>query len=423
MTLARMRSLAWREIWQVVKERLQWFLREVVAQFNELDLLRSAAALTYATLFAVVPFMTVGYVFLSATPAFAGVSDQISEFVFENFVPASSELIQDRLSQFSDQARQLTGAGVALLVLSALLMLINMETTFNRIWNVSEPRHGLQRFLVYWSVLTFGPPLIAASILISSYLVSLPLIAGIDAFGIRETLLSYLPAMLTVLGFSVLYYAMPNCRVPFKHAFYGGILAAIFLQAAQALYVTVIMRSNTQVIYGAFAVVPLSLIWLYMVWTLILTGAIFVRTLSLKPESETVETDPPLISCLRILQLLHRAHMEGSTLTEQDMNEHVVMSVAEREKVFGVLEDMHLLNRTESEALSLGRNLKTVTLWQLYQRLPEHISSAGLAEVSGLAALTEPLARFVGDGEARLSLPLDTLFDAANESQPVESTT
>ena len=163
---------------------IRWFLEQIAEQFVANGLPTSAAALTYTTLFAVVPLMTVGYVILSVLPAFAGVGEQIQNFVFDNFVPESSALIQDRLNDFASQARGLTLAGVAFLIITAFLMLVTVEQTFNRIWQVTQPRRGLPRFLVYWGVLTCGPPLLAGGLLVSSYLISLPLVSDIDAVAV-----------------------------------------------------------------------------------------------------------------------------------------------------------------------------------------------------------------------------------------------
>ncbi len=118
---------------------------------------------------------------------------QIQAFVFENFVPASSAVVQERLDDFSHQARELTIAGFAFLLVTAFMMLVTMEKAFNEIWQVAEPRRGMQRFLVYWGVLTCGPPLVVAGLLVSSYLISLPLITNADTATARQAVLGWLP--------------------------------------------------------------------------------------------------------------------------------------------------------------------------------------------------------------------------------------
>lgn len=389
---------------------IRWFLGQIGEQFVENGLLNSAAALTYTTLFAVVPLMTVGYVILSVLPAFSGVSEQIQNFVFDNFVPESSALIQDTLNDFASQARGLTLAGVAFLIITAFLMLVTMEQAFNRIWQVTQPRRGLPRFLVYWGVLTCGPPLLAAGLLISSYLISLPLVSDIDAFGLRETLLGFVPVLFSVAGFTILYYAMPNCHVPFRHALVGGILTMLLFEGAKWVFAEVVSNSSMALIYGTFAAVPLFLTWIYLVWALILASAIFVRTLALERGETESDGEPLLVKAARVLNLLYQAHMRGEAVTDAQITKVVNLTREERRVVFGVLEQMNLLSHTDQKEHALGRNLKSVTLWDLYQRLPGGLEPDLIVTTDDLGRLCVPLKDFVDFGADHLSKSLDELF-------------
>ena len=124
----------------------------------------NAAALTYTTLFAVVPMMTVTFAMLSAIPAFKGVGEDIQGFIFNNFVPSTGETVQEYLREFTTQARQLTWFGVGLLAVTAFLMLVTIEKTFNVIWRVRQPRRGMSSFLLYWAILSLGPLLLGAGL-------------------------------------------------------------------------------------------------------------------------------------------------------------------------------------------------------------------------------------------------------------------
>lgn len=389
---------------------IRWFLGQIGEQFVENGLLNSAAALTYTTLFAVVPLMTVGYVILSVLPAFSGVSEQIQNFVFDNFVPESSALIQDTLNDFASQARGLTLAGVAFLIITAFLMLVTMEQAFNRIWQVTQPRRGLPRFLVYWGVLTCGPPLLAAGLLISSYLISLPLVSDIDASGLRETLLGFVPVLFSVAGFTILYYAMPNCHVPFRHALVGGVLTMLLFEGAKWVFAEVVSNSSMALIYGTFAAVPLFLTWIYLVWALILASAIFVRTLALERGETESDGEPLLVKAARVLNLLYQAHMRGEAVTDAQITKVVNLTREERRVVFGVLEQMNLLSHTDQKEHALGRNLKSVTLWDLYQRLPGGLEPDLIVTTDDLGRLCVPLKDFVDFGADHLSKSLDELF-------------
>jgi len=398
--------------------QVRWFSSQIVAQFGAHGLLNSAAALTYTTLFAVVPLMTVSYTILSLFPDFSTIGSEIQAFVFENFVPSSSALIQNKLDDFSNQARELTFAGLGLLFATAFMMLVTIEKAFNEIWQVAEPRRGIQRFLVYWGVLTFGPPLVGAGLVISSYLISLPLLVDADTVGARQTLLSGLPILFSTIAFTVLFYAVPNCRVRLRDAALGGLLTMVFFESAKRLFTTIVAHANMQLIYGTFAAVPLFLTWLYLVWVLILSGAIVVRTLGL--ERDDVESDgaPMLVQCMRVLAFLHRAHVEGRAISRIDLNGAVKLSGAERAEVLAVLAEFKLLSNAHGDQVVLGRDLRGINLYDLYRRLPDGIEPERLAGIHDLPRLIAPLAELARHGAQHLAVDLDSILrDTADEAR------
>ena len=162
----------------------------------------SAAALTYMSLFAVVPLITVMYAMSSAVPATEEVGLQVQTFIFDNFVPSTGQEIQVYLEQFAQQARRLTGVGIAFLAITALLMLKNIEKIFNAIWKTRENRHGLSSFLLYWAILSLGPLFIGLAFGISTYLATLKLLFNqIDIISIGPQLLRLAPYLLTTAVF------------------------------------------------------------------------------------------------------------------------------------------------------------------------------------------------------------------------------
>jgi membrane protein len=346
---------------------------------------------------------------MSLLPDLSELGNQIQVFVFENFVPRSSAIVQERLREFSDQARNLTFVGIVILGVTAFMMLVTIERAFNLIWQVPQERHGLQRFLTYWAVLTFGPPLIGVGLAVSTYLFSLPLVADIDTLGVRQTLLVYLPAILSTAAFTLIFGLVPNCHVPFIHALIGGALTTLGLEACKALFAFTVANSNMTLIYGTFAAVPLFLSWLYLVWALILFGAIVVRTLALKPEPARRANEPPLVGALRVLSELRRAHAQGLSVTDQDLAQRVPLNTEDRKKVFDALHDLKLILRTEAEELALGRSLDSVNLWSLYERLPEGVAAVRNT-LQGLPGLSKRLDQFVIESEERLGVTLEELL-------------
>ncbi|MDA1074693.1 MAG: YihY family inner membrane protein [Proteobacteria bacterium] len=392
---------------------LRWFITQIVRQFLAHDCLASAGALTYTTLFAVVPMMTVAYAMFSLLPEFAGVGDRLQAFLFNNFVPDSGVVVQEKLVEFTERARGITAAGFAFLLVTAFLMLVTTEKAFNSIWQVAEPRRGLQRFLLYWAVLSLGPFLIAGGILISLYLFSLPLVSDLDTFGVGHTLATYLPRLFTIAGFTVMYYAVPNCDVPFRHALLGGLLTTAAFEGSKTGFAWVVTNSSIEPIYGTFAAVPLFLAWLYLMWVLILSGAIFVRTLSLSREVPRGDlSEPLLVKGARVVQLLYDAHMQGQTITVQDVNNRVSMSRFEHDRIFSALGSMKILSETDDDRLMLGRNLKSLTLWDLYQQLPEGLDVQLLDKISDMEPIVIPLRNLTTFGSNEMNVSLDSVFGA-----------
>jgi membrane protein len=385
---------------------LRWFYANIVEQFGAHGLLTNAAALTYTTLFAVVPLMTLSYTIVSMFPEFPGFAQQVQQFVFQNFVPSSSDLLQQKLSDFAQQARELTFAGFALLFVTAFMTLVNIESVFNEIWQVAEPRRGLQRFVVYWAVMTFGPPLVVGGLLVSSYLMSLPLIADTDAIGARQKFLGLLPALFSATGFTVLFYAMPNCRVRFRHALLGGLATMVFFEGAKRTFTMIVAHTNMQFIYGTFAAVPLFLTWLYLTWILILSGAIVVRTLGMPRDATPSDGAPTLVQCVRILAFLQRAHREGRPVTRRDLNDAVKLSGVERERIFAAFNELGLLSDAGNHVL-LARDLRGITLLDLYKLLPYGIDTAALSHVRDLPRLVTPLLDCARYGAAHLMIDID----------------
>ena len=140
-----------------VGQRLVGFMRLLIGRFIAHDALRNAAALTYTTLLSLVPLMTVVLAVFSAFPVAERVSDAIQDFLFENFVPTSGEVVQRYLHEFSDKASRLTGAGFAFLLVVALMMMASIDRSLNAIWEVRRPRSPINKFVVYWAILSLGP--------------------------------------------------------------------------------------------------------------------------------------------------------------------------------------------------------------------------------------------------------------------------
>jgi membrane protein len=323
---------------------------------------QSAAALTYMSLFAVVPMLTLMYSMFSLVPAFQELGGKVEEFIFSKFLPSSGQEITQYLSEFSNQARKLSVAGVAIILITALLMLSNIEKTFNHIWATTGGRKGLAGFLVYWAILSLGPLLLAVGMIMSTYLMSLRLVvAEVDSLGVVALLFSYLPWLLTWLAFTLLYVAVPNCKVRVVYALFGGLITTLLFETAKALFGQLVAHSIYTNVYGAFAVIPLFLMWIYLLWVLILFGAELVRSLETFQYQGRDAELPDLLAVLIILWQCWRRQQKGHSLSDRSMS-IVGLSVEQWRRLRNMLLSQRILEKTASGQYVMIRDADTIRL-------------------------------------------------------------
>ncbi|TRX75605.1 YihY family inner membrane protein [Pseudomonas mangiferae] len=347
------------------------FWRFLVLRFFADRGAQSAAALTYTTLFAVVPTMTVTFAMLSAIPAFQGVGLDIQHFIFRNFVPSTGETVQEYLSAFVVQARQLTWVGVLLLAATAFMMLVTIEKAFNTIWRVRQVRRGVSSFLLYWAILSLGPLLLGAGFAASTYITSLSLLSGPNALIGAKTLLGYMPLVSSVAAFTLIYASVPNARVPLKHAFLGALFTSVLFEAAKTLFgLYVSLFPGYQLIYGAFATVPLFLLWIYLSWLIVLFGAELVCNLGTSPHWRR-QALPRLVVALGILRVFHVRQQKGLSVRHLDVQRAGwLLPDEEWREVLDFLESQRLVCRTGGDSWVLCRDLNHYSLHQLLAHSP-----------------------------------------------------
>jgi membrane protein len=351
------------EFWR----RLRYvFLRFLADRCSE-----NSAALTYMSLFALVPLLTVAYTMASAIPAFQGLEEQMQGFLFEHLIPESGSEIQQYLSDFSQQAKTLTGPGIAFLLVTAVLMLRNVEKAFNLIWRARENRSALSSFLLYWAVLTLAPITIGVALGLGTYLSSFADTLGeqLDVLGARAFALWALPLLLSTAGFSLVYAAVPNCSVPFRHALIGGFIAACAFHLARSLFTSLVVGSSITFIYGAFAAVPLFLLWIYLSWNIVLMGGILVHSLSAYQSAEQASR-PRVLKALDVLYLFWQKQKSGSSLREIELldGRHSVIRGLDSEtwgELRDILLDKKVITQNDRGHYLLARDLHSLPFWQL----------------------------------------------------------
>lgn len=397
------------------------FLALFARQFRDSGSKQSAAALTYTTLFAIVPMMTVAFAILAALPALRERSVEIQRWVFEYFAPSVGDDVLAQLSEFSRQAGNLTGIGIIFLVVTSVLMLRNIEHNLNGIWRIRTPRKGTTSLLMYWAVLTLGPLCLGAALGLSSYLTSVKLLTGaVGYIGGAAFWLSLLPFVAMTALMATIYIIVPNCYVPWKQGLLGGAVAALLFEIAKAGFALFIRLSPSySVIYGAFAAVPLFLLWVYISWMIFLGGAVLVHSLVIFEEHR--KQSPRLQSLLRLLAVLREKQQQGSELKPSDVQAVLRRAGALRWDDFrNLLMDAGLMQRTVDDGFVLVRDLSTLTLAELVAMLPWPLSESLATSEEQVAPWEHELARRCKAARAGMDEPLQislaALLDRKDEA-------
>jgi membrane protein len=260
----------WRQMASVLTER-----------FRDARLGVSASSLTFTTVLALVPLFAVGLAVFAAFPLFGQFQDNIQRWLIESLVPESiARQVLNYLTQFSRKASRLGSVGLVALLMSAVFLMVTIERTLGQIWGLQRQRPLAQRVLLYWSAITLGPLFLGASLAITSYVVTASRdVVDVLPGSIRWLLDSFEFVLLTACV-SGLYFYVPYTRVRWRHAITAGFLVAGSLELAKKGMAVYLLQVPTySLIYGAFAALPILLIWIYVTWLLVLLGAVVAASL------------------------------------------------------------------------------------------------------------------------------------------------
>lgn len=291
-----------------------------------------AASLTFTTLLALVPVLTVTLAALSAFPVFGNITDATMRFINTMLVPSGADAILGYLDQFKAQASRLTAIGIVFLGVTSLLLIRTIDQTFNHIWRVRAQRPVWLQFLLYWAMLSFAPLLLGLSLTVWGLMLRqghfnemFPLLADIIRIG---SSIGFNAAILFLL-----YRFVPNRYVPANHAVVGAGVTAVLLELARTVFSLYVGHFNSyQLIYGAFSAIPLFLLWLHFLWILIIGGAVFTASLSYW-QGEAFRRNANERGCfdeiLALLVMLYRAQQDGSALSVRDFRKRINMGYDE----------------------------------------------------------------------------------------------
>lgn len=253
----------------------------IVRRFHAERCAQTAAALSFTTLLGLVPMVVMGAVLIETLPFGIKLAAALEKFLLSTLLPdKAGAVIAKYLGQFAQRAGRITWIGLGVLGATALMQMLTIEHAFNRIWKVKSPRPWLKRLAMHLVALLAGPLVFGSALAILTYLAGISFGFFDEPRWVRTLFAQVLPTVFLALLLALLYWAVPNRPVPRRHAVLAGALAALAFIGMQRLFALYIVKFPTYTaVYGAFAAMPIFLLWLHLSWSIILVGALLTAEL------------------------------------------------------------------------------------------------------------------------------------------------
>lgn len=345
------------------------FVRFVVVRLRQDRCTEMAASLTFTTLLSLVPLLTIMLTVFTAFPMFGDLAASFKSFLLSNLVPETGgRVISSYMEQFAESASRLTAVGVFFLAVTAMWMLLTIDNAFQRIFRASRQRKMLQRVLVYWAVITLAPVLVGASLSLTSWLTGISMGNERDMSAFNASAIKLFSVLLTSAAFTLLFRVVPNRFVPMAHAMIGGVIAAIAFEAMNrgfAYYITQFPTYN--LVYGAFASLPIFLLWIYLSWLMLLFGAIITAAIPHWRSRHALKIDQPsrLYFALHILKELEKGMHNGEVQSLPMLSRRLRIGYEEVEGILGQLAKAKIVAKLSDSGWSMLRTPDCVKVSEL----------------------------------------------------------
>ncbi|WP_239323512.1 YihY family inner membrane protein [Snodgrassella gandavensis] len=374
-----------------LQQRLPQFLLFVGQNYQRCNLPLIAASLTFTTLLALVPFFTITVIVVNAFPMFADMATRFNQFLTHIIVPAAgADSVSDYLYAFRDKASGLTAVGISFMIITSLMLIQTIEHAFNQIWQARDQRPLWIRILIYWALLTLGPVVLGMSLSAIGLLSNPANMASqipfySTLFGIVTNL-----ALITLLLF-LIYKLVPFCFVRWHHALLGAIITAVgldLLRRGFAIFVTDF--GNYQKVYGAFAAIPVFLIWLNLLWLLLLAGAVLTSSLPYwhQERFRYLHQCQPFENALDMLYQLLQAQQQGQAVKSGQLQQQLSINDKHLDQILTQLEQQHYIAHSSNGWLlqTDPDKIMLADLYKLFIYQPNHNSAVG----SSIQSLLQP---------------------------------
>lgn len=382
----------------------------VAQRFVEDNCFNLAGSLTFTTLLSIVPLLTIALTVIAAFPVFEEFTHGVDDFVAQNVLPpAVAKTVTRYITEFTQSAGRLTALGIVFLAVTAIMLMLTIERAFNVIWRVKRPRPIVFRILTYWAVLTLGPLLIGLSITTTSYLVGMSVGIAKQIPGGPSILLGFASVLLTAAAFTLMYFVVPNRPIELKHAVAGGFAAAILFEGMKRGFALYIAKfPSYTLVYGAFASVPIFLIWLYLSWVIALLGAVITALLPSRRalrEPGELRTSAVFREALEILRVLIVAQRASRTPRTREIYAEAQLSYDTGDRLLDDLVAAGWIARVVGDRWTLACDPDVVTVADVYRRLVFRPAN----QTGGASGVEAVIERATATLEQALAVPIRTL--------------
>ncbi|HEU4353171.1 MAG TPA: YihY family inner membrane protein [Burkholderiales bacterium] len=355
----------------------------VFRRFYEERGLQTAGSLTYTTLLSLVPLFTVALAVSTAFPVFDDTVGALQDFVLENFLPDARgiDTIADQITAFTQNAGRLTAIGLGFFFVTAVMLMMTIDVSLNRLFRVQRSRPLVQQVLMYWAVLTLGPVLIGGSLSMTSFAVGASL-GWLQLGFAADVVLGVLPFVFTCAALTLLYGIVPYRAVKPRDALIGGVIAGIAFELAKRGFAIYLTRFPTYaLIYGAFATIPIFLVWLYLSWVVVLAGATLTAML---PAYRLAEGRPlpgrDFMDALFVLSVLARTQEKGGPMRLAQISNQVRVVPHRCEAVLERAGRLGWAARTDKDGWVLARDADDLRVADLYRVFAFDVETWGISD-------------------------------------------
>jgi len=418
------RSAGWCGRLRQIAAAAATFLLYSSRRFNADGCFAASGALSYTTLVSLVPLGVIALGSLSSFPIFAPVRDQLLQLVLGNFVPSIGEQAAWWFHAFAESATQTTAIGAAGIAATGILLLVTVEDQLNLIWRVTSPRPWVQRIPSYWALITLGPLLIGISLSLSTYFEIAARRAGFGTEAAALLASSWLhglarvvPALLEFVALTLLYCLIPNCAVRWRDGAFGAVIATLAIEVLKVGFSIYIGASSFySTVYGALAIIPIFLLWMYIAWMAVLLGAVIAAALPNWRIDERIGAVPVggvrLGLSLALIAALARAQRRGKARSTPQLAVELGVATTVIDEHINPLAEAGFAAHTQSGGWVLAWAPESATLHDLYEALHLPLAGGWTEQISApwQRQVATAMDRIVGAETAAMQVTIATLI-------------